>query len=272
VLTLSSPVSLNVDSTGIERPRHITYGLFGTTTGIRSFQTFSAAINQFIRTDENFDEVLWPHFPGFEEAFHAIWSATPAWEEVIDEAKISAAASHDDPYERVFKVANLFLEPIKAAKRRDDPFQLFVCVVPDVVYTNCRPLSSVHTGIGHRVSKRERLLRETMADFFETYDSRQYAYSIDFRRQIKARVMELDVPIQIIRESTLRLSPGNFGERQLTPVSDRAWNLATAFYYKAGGKPWKLSTAREGVCYVGLTFKNTQEHDRSAARRHKVFR
>jgi hypothetical protein len=43
----------------------------------------------------------------------------------------------------------------------------------------------------------------------------------------------------------------------LTELSDRAWNLSTAIYYKAGGKPWRLSTAREGVCYIGLTFKRT---------------
>jgi hypothetical protein len=266
-ITLFGPV----DSRGIERPRHITYGLFGTSKGIKSFREFSKAMNQFVRTDEDFDDVLWPHFPGFEEAFHAMWAAAPAWEQAIDDAKLFAAASHEDPYDRVFRVVNLFLEPIKAAKRRDDPFQIFICVVPDFVYTNCRPLSSVHTGIGHRISKRERLLRETMADFFESYDSRQYAYSIDFRRQIKARVMELDVPIQIIRESTLRLLPATSGERQLTPLSDRAWNLATAFYYKSGGKPWKLSTARDGVCYVGITFKNTQENDRSACSAAQMF-
>ena len=33
------------------------------------------------------------------------------------------------------------------------------------------------------------------------------------------------------------------------------WNLSSALYYKGGGKPWKLATAREGVCYVGLAFR-----------------
>src|SRR5690606_18303217 len=34
-----------------------------------------------------------------------------------------------------------------------------------------------------------------------------------------------------------------------------AWNLSTAAYYKAGGRPWKLERVRDGVCYVGLVFK-----------------
>ena len=97
-------------------------------------------------------------------------------------------------------------------------------------------------------------------DFFESYEPKEYSYSLDFRRQIKARVMELEIPIQIIRESTLRLAAAEqrFGVRQLTPLSDRAWNLSTALYYKAGGKPWKLGAVREGVCYVGVSFKNTE--------------
>jgi len=32
------------------------------------------------------------------------------------------------------------------------------------------------------------------------------------------------------------------------------WNIATAVYYKAQGKPWRLATARPGVCYVGLVY------------------
>lgn len=43
--------------------------------------------------------------------------------------------------------------------------------------------------------------------------------------------------------------------RDLTPLSDRAWNIATTAYYKAGGKPWRLATARSGVCYIGIAFR-----------------
>jgi hypothetical protein len=110
-------------------------------------------------------------------------------------------------------------------------------------------------------------MRSQMQDFFESYEPKQYTYSIDFRRQIKARVMELEIPIQIIRESTLRLvsAKQRLGVRQLTPLSDRAWNLSTALYYKAGGKPWKLSGVREGVSYVGVSFKNTDNEQNACS-------
>lgn len=255
-LTLFGPV----DSKGFEKPSHLCYGIVGTKSGVGAFREFVKVINGPISTDDNLNEVLWPHFPGFEEAFHAVLPTEPAWVEELDERVVKNVASNLDAHQRVFGVVSLFLSQIRAAKRSDEPFRFFVIVVPDFVFTNCRPLSRFQGGHGHRLGSREQHIRSQMEDFFEPYETEQYAYSVDFRRQIKARVMELEIPIQIIRESTLRLGAAEqrFGVRQLTPLSDRAWNVSTALYYKAGGKPWKLGGVRDGVCYVGVSFKNTE--------------
>jgi hypothetical protein len=254
-LTLFGPV----DSKGIEKPSHICYGVVGTKGGVAAFSKFVKALNRPIPTDSDLDEVLWPHFPGFEEAYHAVLPTEPAWVEELDELVVKNAATELDDHKRVFAVVSLFLSQVRAAKKSDEPFRFFVIVVPDFVFANCRPLSRFQGGHGHRIGMREQRMRAEILDFFASYEPEQYSYSIDFRRQIKARVMELEIPIQIVRESTLRLAAAEqrFGVRQLTPLSDRAWNISTALYYKAGGKPWKLSGVREGVCYVGVSFKNT---------------
>jgi len=267
-LTLFGPV----DSKGYEKPGHLCYGVVGTPFGVNAFWHFIEAMNGPIATEPQFDEGLWPHFPGFEEAFHSILPSAPAWVEEVSEREVTTAASNLDGHQRVFGVVSLFLSRIRSARASDEPFRFFVVIVPDNVFANCRPLSRVHDGHGQRVGRKEQLVRAQMGDFFEAYESEQYTYSIDFRRQIKARVMELDIPIQIIRESTLQLGAASrkFGARQLTPLSDRAWNLSTALYYKAGGKPWKLSGMRDGVCYVGVSFKNT-ESNRSACCAAQMF-
>jgi hypothetical protein len=268
-LTLFGPI----DSKGIEKPVHLCYAAFGTTTGLAALGRFIHAMNGPIKTDDDLDEVLWPHFPGFEEAFHAILPVEPAWKDEIPEDAISNTAMNQDAHQRVYGVVSLFLDKMRIAKKRDDPFRLFILVVPDLVYANCRPLSRFSGGHGHRVNRREQKLRATMEDFFEPYNPEQYAFSVDFRRQIKARVMELEVPIQIVRESTLRLitESKRFGVRQLTPLSDRAWNLGSTLYYKVGYKPWKLSGVREGVCYVGVSFKNTEDKSRNACCAAQMF-
>lgn len=255
------------DSKGIEKPRRINYAVFGTPDGIKNFRAFSSTLNRPISTEERYNEVLWPNFPGFEEAFQAVWSNESSWEGEIKPDQLNAATKIDEVHQRVFSVVNLYLEAMKIAKQRDETFHVFICVVPDSIYSSCRVLAT-----GQRKQRRERGFREAMGDFFENFDPQQYAFSLDFRRQIKARVMELEVPIQIIRESTLRHGiRETMAERELTPLSDRAWNLATALYYKSGGKPWKLGSARDGVCYVGVAFKDTEDRDNNACSAAQMF-
>lgn len=32
----------------------------------------------------------------------------------------------------------------------------------------------------------------------------------------------------------------------------------TAAFYKTGGRPWKIASIRDGVCYIGLVFKQDE--------------
>jgi len=266
-LTLFGPV----DSTGIHKPRHIRYGVIGPSRGIAAARLFFSSLRRSIQTDEALDSVLWPHFPGFEEAFHAIFPDAPTWEEQIDQVQLENLARQADRHARVFGVTDAYLEAIRRAKRSDAVCDVYVCVVPDLIWKNCRPKSRFADALGKSPTNKQIELRRHMDDLFDGYKSDQYEYSIDFRRQIKARVMEFDVPIQIVRESTLSLVRPKFGERQLTELSDRAWNISTAMYYKSGGKPWKLSGARDGVCYVGVAFKNTEDGSQNACCAAQMF-
>lgn len=267
-LSLFGPYS----SRGIETPRDLNYALVGTKDGIQAFQGFASFLERPIFSPPKMDEVLWPHFPGFEEATHARFSALSACNESVDEERLLAAVNQGDDHKRVFDVVNAYLDGIAAIARKDDPVDVVLCVVPEIVYQNCRPLSHVTKGIGKRLSAKEIRARRQSRDLFGTYDPEQYEYSLDFRRQIKARSMEHRMPIQIVRDTTLRLSDENeFGKRQLTPLSDRAWNLSTALLYKGGGKPWKLPSARPGVCYVGIAFKRTSQSGRTACSAAQMF-
>lgn len=250
------------------RPASITYGVIGTMEGVAAFEAFSARMaDPIISTaygaaEDRKEQLLWPPFPGFEAVFACQWPARPAWSRVLNSEKLLAAARHNDKYQRAYDVANMYLDPVRVAMQRDENFGVIVCVVPDAVWENCRPLSRVMEGIGFAISKKERQERRQSADLFDTYKPEQYDLSVDFRRQLKAKVMEHGVPVQIVRESTLRLHEAETQERRsLTKLSDRAWNLGAALYYKAGGKPWRLATARKGVCYVGLAFRRSEVDD-----------
>jgi hypothetical protein len=202
---------------------------------------------------------LWSPFPGFEAAFACSWPTTPAWTHPIDRQRLLETARQAEQERRVAGVVDLFLDGIGTLPNRDARVGVVVCVVPDEVYANCRAQSRVQDAIGDDVSSRTKDSRRAgQLELFEEVRLEQYQLSPDFRRQMKARAMKFDVPIQIVRESTLVLSDDRaWGERNLTPISDRMWNMSTTLYYKGGGKPWRLAAARPRVCYIGLAFRRS---------------
>lgn len=244
------------DADAPSHPANISYGLVGTSKGIDAFSLWSASMIRPVHPDDELNPRIWPTFPGFEAAFASKWPNQPTRRSVIDEKNLLDAALQKDPNKRAAGVVQLYLTAIERMCKSDDPLGVIVCVVPDIVHANCRPQSHVPNAIGHAVPARVRTQRASgQMDLFESYDPAIYRYSVDFRRQIKARSMKYGVPIQIIQESTISDTPELQRRRGLTPRSDRAWNLAVALYYKAGGKPWRLQSAREGVCYIGLAYR-----------------
>lgn len=243
-------------------PSNISYGLVGTPNGIKSFAPFANALQSAIISERDTSKLkIWSAFPGFYAAFACSFPSAPTRLSIVDETKLLDASAKADPNQRAFAVVDSYLHGIKELKGSEDSFDVFVCVVPDIIEQRCRPKSYVKYATGPRVSKRERDMRARgQVDLDESYDIEPYQYSVDFRRQLKARCMEFDVPIQIVLESTLESGlTQNRPRVRKTPLSDRAWNLSTTLFYKANGKPWKLSTTRDGVCYVGITYRRPDQ-------------
>jgi len=241
-------------------PQNISYAVIGTIKGLELFGKFASRIQSPIAQEPNEKaKLLWPAFPGFEAAFHSSWSNKATRCFTLNRNELVKCARDKDPDKRTWFVVETYISAVERILQHEEIVSVIICVVPDIIYKNCRPESRIQDGTGVSISRSERKLRKSgRRDLFDSYDPEQYQYSVDFRRQIKARAMKHGVPIQIIRESTLRLTePTKENPRGLTPLSDRAWNLGVAIYYKAGGKPWRLSTAREGVCYIGIAYRLT---------------
>ncbi len=249
------------------------YVVLGTENGINTFNAWAEHMNQPI-TDAPKDNLrLWPPFPGFQVAFNQKFPEEPVWSFSIPDEALLKASRRSDPYQRSFEVVEKYLEGLQIASNRDENIGVAICVVPEDVWKNCRPKSTVADVSGEKVSrKRLERRRSGQMEIFTDVNFDQYELSRDFRRQLKARAMEYGIPIQIIRETTLKLSDEHKpGERGLTPLSDRMWNLSTTIYYKCGGRPWKLVTAREGVCYIGIAFRKVESKNETASCAAQMF-
>jgi hypothetical protein len=255
-LTLFGPYDADHSS----HPASLPYMVIGAPEGLAKFQVWASMVNCAVSGAPRNNVRLWPPFPGFEAAFSSKWSSEPVLTVELERGTLLEGSRLRDPFQRTHKVVQSYLSGLQSVENRDEKVGVAICVVPDEVWSNCRPRSNVPNPVGGRISGQELSKRKAgQFGLFDT-DADTYLLSPDFRRQLKALAMAYDIPIQIIRESTLRYTDDVvFGERGLTPLSDRMWNMCTTLYYKCGGKPWRLVTARDGVCYIGIAFRRSDD-------------
>ena len=162
-------------------------------------------------------------------------------------------------------------------REEDAKADVWCVVIPEYIYQNCRPKSSIP--VGTRIEPEERMSPKfakglaTQPSLFSEMNTLavEYQYEVNFHHQLKARLLEIRAPTQVIRE--IKVAPEDFTDGQgnwLYPLENQlsaiAWNLSTAIFYKAGGRPWKLGAGRDGVCYIGLVFKQvTTDRNSSTA-------
>lgn len=268
-LTLFGPYSLNQPS----HPQSPTYIVLGTHEGIVFFEKWASLMNKASFISQKEKHRLWPPYPGFEVAFGSKWNEKPAWSGIIDRKALIKASKKKDPHERCFAVVEMFMEHFNKLKKLDYQVGVAICVIPDEVWKNCRPQSQIAEPSDNGISASTRRFRKAgQLEFFDDFNPEQYHYAPDFRRQLKARTMQYDIALQIIRESTLvEEDEDPISGRVLTTLSDRMWNLGTALYYKSGGKSWRLNSAREGVCYIGIAFKLGEAKSDSACCAAQMF-
>lgn len=252
-------------------PTSMDYGVIGTSAGLERFSRWAKRVSLAIPRYTprlNPDALHHITFPGFEAAFDTAWPIHPAAQIQLDEAYLDATIHIRNRAEGIKRTVDLFVTKLVAhADREESAPKLWFVVVPEFVYRLGRPNQTVPKAeqtSGSVTLTRKRALRlQTEPPLFpeESEEAEVYHYGQDFRRQLKARLLEHRIVTQLIRETTI--APDDFKNDRgfpLRPVEDPAtiaWKLCTTAYYKAGGQPWRLANVRPGVCYVGLVFKQT---------------
>jgi hypothetical protein len=247
------------------KPKHMRVGVVATPDGIAAYREWVARINRFIPAARE-GALHQVGFPGFEAAFQTEWPTEPVVTIAVSPTDIARAIRLADRHVAMYESVSLYIEPIKQRRRSDDAIiDLWFIVVPEAVYTFGRPLSKVPTseriGLERRINARiaNRLRVEPSLFEEDMAEIQVYAYDLDFHDQLKARLLECQAVTQIVRETSLFPAEDQSGRvRQMQDPATIAWNLSTAAFFKAGGRPWKLHELRERVCYIGIVFKVDQ--------------
>ncbi len=256
-----------------ENRRPMRFGVIGTANGVQRFKQWASQVSGFIDIPEptRISKAVQPHhvpFPGFSEAFHAGWSAKPVREIAdIDEKDLLNRLRLQNRHEAIKSTVDAFVDRLVIDRNRDeDPPSFWYVVIPDFIFDLGRPQSKVPLAdrIPGRVSITERdaaalAIQPTLFGDAET-QADVFKYAKNFRRQLKARLLNHQIVTQIVRETTL--TPHEFVKanqrdllRRVEDPATIAWKLGTGSYYKSGGRPWQLANVRPGVCYVGLVYK-----------------
>lgn len=249
-----------------EAPNGLQYGVIGTPEGLRQFRSWAGALNGATAADPAVESsVLWP---GFEACFRQAWPTTPRIELAVNAEDLHRVVRLTDAHQRVFNTVDLFAKPIERWVREEDAkVALWFVVIPEDVWKLCRPMSKVSRAEGvlppvqltH--AKALRNLEQPSLFVEENLAAERHLYENHFHNQLKAKLLACEAVTQIIRQTTIApeayLDQWGQPRRRLQDKATVAWNLATGIYYKAGAKPWTLAGIRDGVCYVGLVFKRT---------------
>ena len=247
-------------------PARMDVGVIGTPEGIRRYETWVKAISSTIAAPETGREENKAMWPGFQATFGIPWPVKPFAAINIDGDVLSRRIRTEDRHEAIFKAVEVYSDALRKYLREQEARpQFWFVVIPEEVYRYGRPKSVVPrdkrekstSPIGRKAAKS--ILSKGSMFIEEMEAAALYEYELNFHNQLKARVLDTGQVLQVIRETTL--TPDEFEDgtrRSLQDAASVAWNLTTTSFYKAGGRPWRVSDVRDGVCYVGLVFKRIE--------------
>lgn len=143
----------------------------------------------------------------------------------------------------ITEITNLYLNEIKFLSKNKKP-DVILCALPENLMKHimeAKPKTNDKEG--------EEIVEKDLDD--EDVSKKEQ----NFRRNLKAKAMQYNIPIQIIRDRIAKPTA------EMQDPATIAWNFFTALYYKAAGTPWALirKDSAETTCYAGISFFKSRD-------------
>lgn len=233
------------------RPEKITAGIIGKSEGVEKVIQWleSCKTNIAGKQSKNPHPNLFPNFCGFnrEIGFKCEVTYDDTYLRKLNNSEFdSILKNQDNLEERIKEIAALYLSEIKYLSKNKKP-DVILCVLAEnfmtLIQENDEDDEDEEEGGGGSEAHAE--------DSDEEVSKKEQ----NFRRYLKAKAMQFNVPIQIVRDRIAKPT----GEMQ--DPATIAWNFFTALYYKASGTPWALirKDLAETTCYAGISFFRSRD-------------
>lgn len=246
-------------------PHQVRVGIVGSASNVTLVKQILNKLGNTIDSPEG-NKWLYPDFPGFSQdnIIKCSFESSRNWEATINENELRTILSiADDLNRRIAAAANLYRDKVRLISLEDNKPDVIICSLSHEIEDHCSrgvrrrtKLSSVEKLRSEFKRQGQLFLEKWGLDigFEERPESPETG--IDLHNVLKWKIMEFGIPIQILRESSSRgfLNYGQPSVKVTQEPASFAWNFATALYYKANGKPWRLAKLRQDTCYVGISF------------------
>lgn len=233
------------DSKNHPRRDDIYLGAIGTNPNFDLFDTWLKKISRHIPAKPSDKPNLFPSFIGINKntGYKKDFVFSDNNIKPILSKEVSKIINIKQPIERIEAAVELYAEKIKFLAQNKTP-EVIVCIIPDDLY------DVIHS---------QRITADEKAE-----DHLESKVETNFRRMLKAKTMRYsNIPIQLVRENTLKGNPN--GKGSIQDDATIAWNLCTALYYKSANNaiPWKLKSDpnKPLTCHVGISFYMSRDKE-----------
>lgn len=215
-------------------------GIVGTDENIEQLNNWLQECQGFIKSGKTSGQVnLNVPFPGInsEKGYCANFKTSTEITRVISRFELGEILGEYDREKKVMKAVNTFYNHCKFLAQ-DKKVDIIICLIPEIF--------------------EEVIVLEKSAKAVEesAEDDETQPLETNFRRALKAKCMDFDAPLQLMREIVLT------EKRKSQDKATRAWNFCTGIYYKAMQTiPWKLDRDinQPSACYVGVSFYRSRD-------------
>lgn len=188
---------------------------------------------------------LFPGFCGFNKnsGFKSEVAFDDTYLRKINNSDIEDILKKNDSLEKVIQlIADLYLAEIKYLSKNKSPDVILCVITEDLVKHLVEATFEPQTDEELIISKEE--IEDDVTEKEK-----------NFRRYLKAKAMQYNIPIQIVRDRIANPTA------EMQDPATIAWNFFTALYYKSSGTPWALirKDMSETTCYAGISFYKSRD-------------
>jgi hypothetical protein len=228
------------------RPERIKTGIIGKSESIDTITQWLERCKKPIAAKKSSLPNLFPGFCGFnkDEAFKAEIIYDEGYVRKINNSEFEGILKKEKDYKKIIEeFVELYINEIRFLSKNKSP-DVILCVLSE---------KFIETIIGQPVIKSEED-GDTVQEKDEIMDEEISLQENNFRRLLKSKAMEYNIPIQIVRDRIAKPSS------EMQDAATIAWNFFTALYYKASGTPWAMKKKDSTItCYAGISFYKSRD-------------